>query len=247
MRRDPDVLIETYGRYAEYFARIAASRYLQQKIRLHTDTHLLSQAFADLCGLAFATAPIPFDQRLLLDALKARRPRGAGEPLTVAYLGDAREEKGYQHLPQALAYLWKDYVAPGRVRFVLQSNFNTPGGYIISQIAANRKAPRAGEGHTGTVFDRPGLSRGWCPVSAREYRSKRRARVRSQPRYGALQFVEYGGSGFNRRRPQGAISVRRGLMDTRGRSRIPLLRNRSLRLRLASCASNLAKLAFRIN
>ena len=54
----------------------------------------------------------------------SRRP---GDPLTIVYLGDAREEKGYQHLPQALAYLWKDYVSPGRVRFVLQSNFNTPG------------------------------------------------------------------------------------------------------------------------
>ncbi|HEX3861836.1 MAG TPA: glycosyltransferase, partial [Stellaceae bacterium] len=76
----------------------------------------------------FATAPIPFDQTLLLDALAARPERQPDGPLTAVYLGDARQEKGYQYLPQALAGLWRDYVATGRVRFVLQSNFNTPGG-----------------------------------------------------------------------------------------------------------------------
>src|SRR5262249_19255299 len=81
-----------------------------------------------LSGLSVATAPIPFDQSLLRQALAARPPRVASEPLTVAYLGDAREEKGYQHLPKALSHLWPDYIAKGRVRFVLQSNFNTPGG-----------------------------------------------------------------------------------------------------------------------
>jgi glycosyltransferase involved in cell wall biosynthesis len=128
LRRDPDILVDNYRDYADYFARIAASPYLRSKILLHTDTHLLSQAFADLCRVPFATAPIPFDQTALCRSLAARKKRRARDPLTVVYLGDAREEKGYQHLPQALSYLWKNYVEPGRVRFVLQSNFNTPGG-----------------------------------------------------------------------------------------------------------------------
>ena len=128
LRRDPDLLIENYRDYAEYFARIAASAYLRRKILLHTDTDLLSQAFAAVCRAPFATAPIPFEQSLLRAALAARGTRREGDKLTIVYLGDAREEKGYQHLPQALSYLWRDYVEPGRVRFVLQSNFNTPGG-----------------------------------------------------------------------------------------------------------------------
>ena len=128
LRRDPDLLIENDRQYAGYFGMIAASPFLREKVRLHTDTHLLSEAFATVCGVPFATAPIPFDQTLLQRSLAARRLRRPGEPLTIVYLGDAREEKGYQHLPQALAYLWKDYLSQGRVRFVLQSNFNTPGG-----------------------------------------------------------------------------------------------------------------------
>lgn len=140
LRRDPDLLIDNYKNFADYFERLAASPYLQQKIRLYTDTHLLSEAFADVCRVPFLTAPIPFEQDLLRQALAAREPRAAGDPLTVVYLGDAREEKGYQHLPQALSFLWPDYIAKGRVRFVLQSNFNTQGGepgiLAASQILA---------------------------------------------------------------------------------------------------------------
>lgn len=33
LRRDPDILIDNFGHYIDYFARIAASPYLQQKIR----------------------------------------------------------------------------------------------------------------------------------------------------------------------------------------------------------------------
>lgn len=128
LRRDPDILIDNYRDYAGYFERIAASPYLRRKILLHTDTHLLSEAFANVCRVPFATAPIPFDQTLLRQSAAARRKRRSGDKLTIVYLGDAREEKGYQHLPQALSCLWKDYVEPGRVRFVVQSNFNTPGG-----------------------------------------------------------------------------------------------------------------------
>jgi len=128
LRRDPDLLIENYRQYADYFGLLAASPFLREKVRLHTDTHLLSEAFTTVCGVPFDTAPIPFDQTLLQRSLAARPPRRPGEPLAIVYLGDAREEKGYQHLPQALAYPWKDYLSQGRIRFVLQSNFNTPGG-----------------------------------------------------------------------------------------------------------------------
>src|SRR5262249_29299806 len=97
-------------------------------VLLYADTDLLAEAFSYLSGITVSTAPIPFDQSLLQTALAARPARRAGDPLTAVYLGDARDEKGYQHLPQALAYLWPEYIAKGRVRLVLQSNFNTPGG-----------------------------------------------------------------------------------------------------------------------
>ena len=49
-------------------------------------------------------------------------------PLQVVYLGDARNEKGYQHLPGMAHALWKDFIQPGRVEVTLQSNYNMPGG-----------------------------------------------------------------------------------------------------------------------
>src|SRR5206468_2501175 len=120
--------IDNFKDYAGHFASIAASRHLRDKIRFHADTQPLSEAFAALCRVPVATAPIPFDQSLLLAALEVRPPRRTGDPLTITYLGDARGEKGYHHLPQALSHLWKDYLAKGRVRLVLQSNFSIPGG-----------------------------------------------------------------------------------------------------------------------
>ena len=128
LRRDPDTLVETFDRFARCFATIACSPYLRDRLRFHADTEQLSRVFAELTGLPFATAPIPFPQEPLRAALVARAPRQEGQKLTAVYLGDARQEKGYQHLPAALSSLWRGYVEPGKVRFVLQSNFNTPGG-----------------------------------------------------------------------------------------------------------------------
>lgn len=128
LRYDPDVLENSLEVYRPLFDRIAASPILRSKILFHTDTHLLSDAFARLAGLPFTTLPIPFAQDRLVSSLATRRPKAAGEPLSIIYLGDARLEKNYGHLPTAVSELWSEFVEPGRLRFVLQSNFNTPGG-----------------------------------------------------------------------------------------------------------------------
>ncbi len=177
IRRDPDFLIDNYEHYSGYFEVLAASAYFRRKIIFHTDTDLLSQAFAALCGVPFATAPIPFDQSLLLSALAARPPRQPDDPLTIVYLGDAREEKGYQYLPQALSILWRDYIAKGRVRFILQSNFNTPGGergiLAASQNLAGfpstslKTEPLAPSEYYGILADADIVL---IPYSARQYR-----------------------------------------------------------------------------
>ena len=157
LRRDPAELFADYRPYADHFGQIAASPFLRRKLLLHADTQQLSEAFAALTGLPVATAPIPLDRGLLREALSARAPRRRGAPLTVAYLGDAREEKGFQLLPQALTYLWPDYIAKGRVRFLLQSNFNTPGGEAGILAAAQALA-----GFPGTTLYSD-------PVSPAEY------------------------------------------------------------------------------
>jgi hypothetical protein len=53
----------------------------------------------------------------------------------VTYLGDARKEKGYQHLPSVIEALWNDYVKTGRVQFSIQSNYNTPSGEAETVVA----------------------------------------------------------------------------------------------------------------
>lgn len=127
LRYDPAPLAAVIGTYRPYFDRIRTSPTLARSVRFHADTERLAATFSHLTGVAFLHAPIPFDQAHLRAALADPTPP-AGDPLRVLYLGDARLEKGYTDLPAAVASLWADLVGPGRIRFVIQSNFNTPGG-----------------------------------------------------------------------------------------------------------------------
>jgi len=56
------------------------------------------------------------------DFASASGARRDGEPLRIVFAGDARLEKGYQHLPAIVDALAPE-LAAGRARFVLQSNF----------------------------------------------------------------------------------------------------------------------------
>ncbi|MBI1208988.1 MAG: hypothetical protein GC191_17085 [Azospirillum sp.] len=101
-------------------------------LRVYTDTELLTDQYDALGVLPFRTFPIP-------SAALPDRPAAAGrKPLVVAYLGDAREEKGFQHLPRLVADLHDEYLAVGRVRFTIQSNFNVPGGEPACALAKTR-------------------------------------------------------------------------------------------------------------
>ena len=57
-------------------------------------------------------------------------------------MGDARPEKGYQHLPAVVQEVWSDLVESGRLRFVLQSNFpfELPARGKNAAVAAAREA-----------------------------------------------------------------------------------------------------------
>lgn len=52
--------------------------------------------------------------------------RSSANPLRIAYLGDARHEKGFQLLPKIIDAIWNDYVATNRVRLTVQSDCNFP-------------------------------------------------------------------------------------------------------------------------
>lgn len=130
LRYDPQELSDNWVHYRPLFSALKASSYWRGKVFFHSDTKQLSSEFGRIIGLPFGVSPIPFDQELLFRKQAARAEAAAvnHEPLNVVYLGDARIEKGYTNIPDAVAYLWKDYIRNGRIRLTIQSNFNTQGG-----------------------------------------------------------------------------------------------------------------------
>ena len=135
MRYDPSYMLDDIDTFEPLFERVAASPALQRVLRFHADTDALSNEFARLSKLPVSTLPIPFDQRYLQERPPIERDT---DLVTVTYLGDARLEKGYGLLPEAIAALRGKI--DRRVRFVLQSNFNTPGGEPGMREARDRLA-----------------------------------------------------------------------------------------------------------
>ncbi len=94
-----------------------------------TDTDELTNQYNRLGAVPFRTLAVPHT-----DAPRAEEPE-MPSPINITYLGDAREEKGYQYLPQLIEDLREEYVDTGRVMFTLQSNYNCPGGEAAAFIA----------------------------------------------------------------------------------------------------------------
>lgn len=99
------------------------------EVAFYTDTNPLSEQWNILGVYPFSTLPIPHD-----DSLK-KTPRKATAPLIVSYIGDARDEKGFQHLAQLVGDIRAAGFDSGKVRFRFQSNFNIPLGEAGSRIA----------------------------------------------------------------------------------------------------------------
>jgi glycosyltransferase involved in cell wall biosynthesis len=99
------------------FHRLDASRLL-----FYTDSEDLTIQYNRLDACRFKTLPIPHTRH---GGASSQHPN---KTLCVAYLGDARVEKGYQHLPYIVRSLRDDLVASQRVRFEFQSNFPSSDG-----------------------------------------------------------------------------------------------------------------------
>ena len=111
----------------ESFHREAGGR----RIHFHTDSEELTEQYERLGTPRFRTLPIPHTH-------KSQEPIVNEEPRRITYLGDARREKGYHLLPAIAWNLKKDYLEPGKARFVVQSNPNPREGAVETAI------PRAG-------------------------------------------------------------------------------------------------------
>jgi glycosyltransferase involved in cell wall biosynthesis len=98
------------------------------KIRFYTDTENLVYRHNQLSPIQFSRIPIPFRQEQLAVSLPLQKKEKTA--IHIVYLGDARPEKGYQHLPALVAALWPQYLSVGKVFFTIQSNYNVQGGEI---------------------------------------------------------------------------------------------------------------------
>ena len=101
------------------------------KIKFYTDTEELARDYGRVGKMPFGVLPIPFRSELIAN------PRMPGQALRLAFLGEARDEKGFHWLPQLIDRLMDDYLLPGRARFLLQANVSAPQfNPLSSQVVA---------------------------------------------------------------------------------------------------------------
>ncbi len=97
-------------------------------VRFYTDTDELTAQYELLGVYPFSTLPVPVDA-------PAEVPPPTERVLTIGYLGDARDEKGFQHLPRLVEAFAPRPDERARVRFLFQANFNVPQGEPGSRYA----------------------------------------------------------------------------------------------------------------
>ena len=133
--------------------KTAFSRFARRpgvRARFWTDSDQLTAEYR-MVEPSFATLPIPHT---------SPKPENPPDGTTVSYLGDARAEKGYHHLPRTVGDLWKSHVEPGRLKFVIQSNYNVPGGEPAAAVARNQMEQMASPGKLEIITE---------PLGAAEY------------------------------------------------------------------------------
>lgn len=142
--QDVDAAIEAARRGALIDRIRVTPQKLIERIQYVTDTQELASLFSLLSGAAFHIMPIPH--------IVAQAPKREAGTIRLAYLGDARTEKGFLELPAIAAALDR---SPCRdsVRLFVQCNLNIPGGEpgICDAIQVLRNT----YGHFVELHDRP--------------------------------------------------------------------------------------------
>ncbi len=86
---------------------------------LYTDTDLLTHSYNDLGVFVFKTIPIP-----VCRSYAAASVAKIARPLTMNYLGVARDEKGYRHCTQLIELLRDGYLDTGKLVMNVQSSLS---------------------------------------------------------------------------------------------------------------------------
>jgi hypothetical protein len=108
------------------------------RVHFWTDSDALSSAYERATGCRFGTLPIPH-------ACQADARRQGGGACQVVYLGDARSEKGFHHLPRIVRELTSDDGRRGRFTFRFQSYTSMPvaeSQVVAARIELEKLAPR---------------------------------------------------------------------------------------------------------
>ncbi|MGK7945541.1 MAG: glycosyltransferase [Microcystaceae cyanobacterium] len=105
-------------------ASFADSKLWPNKVRFYTDTKELLVRYNEISNIKLIQVPVPFQT----EKLSHIPDQKLDQPIHLVYLGDARYEKGYHHLPSIIQSLWDEYLSVDKVRFTIQSNFSIEGG-----------------------------------------------------------------------------------------------------------------------
>jgi len=108
------------------------------RIRLYSDTAELARAYGALTARPAGVLPIAFRHDLIQAAVAAAPAKDPAAPITIGYLGNARLEKGFQHLPDLIEQLTGRFGWAGKVRFHVQAPFNIQDGEPGIGIARSR-------------------------------------------------------------------------------------------------------------
>jgi hypothetical protein len=127
------------------FARGAVSA----SVVLHADTVQLADAWSQVLDQPVHVLPVPVPRAHLAEPVL----RSAGEPLTFAFLGEARTEKGFRDVAAAIQTVKADLLDTERARFLVQCWTSVPGGE--SGVAAAVRSLARLPGHQVELIREP--------------------------------------------------------------------------------------------
>lgn len=130
------------------------------RLYFYTTTEPLAVQHNRLGAATFQTLPYPVNPILQTGRGQTDEKR----PLRVAYLGDARHEKGYQHLPELIERLNRDFIETDRARFIVQSNiqFSLPARGDDLEVVESVAALRRRSSSKIAILDEPAETEEFC-------------------------------------------------------------------------------------
>ena len=92
---------------------------LPSEIKLFTDSNELAKEYKNCTGLPFQILPIPLRQKYIYDGQQLSKPN---TPISLVFLGDSREEKGFHWLPYLIEHLAKEYFETDKITLHVQAS-----------------------------------------------------------------------------------------------------------------------------